>query len=157
MAGMIDLVKLSERMQQAGFRNVTMSGEFHGTRFHVTGEGRIGLQKLPVLVKVIDRLDPQTAVAVQKEFTELSKKSVSALLGKFFVMCVIADAVEKESLEWLYKTAGEAQEDAKGFVKEGGGNLLVADLPNKAIYPPQARWDTIRFEKKLRDAVQGLM
>ncbi len=154
---MIDLLKLSELMQQAGFKNVSLSTEFNGVQFSIVGEGKIGLQKLPVLIKVVERLGREEAQSIAKDFAALSGKLVSMWMGKFFLFCVVARSIDPEAVLWLYKTAGDEQEKAKGLTKEGGGNLIVADLETKTILPKSPRWNTIRFENKIRDVLMQIL
>jgi len=154
---MIDLMKLSGLFQQSGFKGVTLSADYKGIPFHLVAEGKIGLQKMPVLVRAFDRFGLENVEQTVKDFATLSRESVSMVLGKFFLFCVIADTVDPNAVVHLFKTTGEAQEDAKGLLKEGGGGLIVAIVASKEIIPERSRWNTTRFENKARDVIKQAM
>jgi hypothetical protein len=126
--GGMDLVKVAHLMETNGFKKVTLSSEFEGILFQIVGEGTIGLQKMPVLVRLVPVLDEQTAERVSEEFIQMHKKKQSYLFGHFFLYCLLAGKVEQKAAEWLIDTIRrEKTQSVKTSLGAGGGHFIMAD------------------------------
>jgi hypothetical protein len=126
--GGIDLVKVAHLMETNGFKKVTLSSEFEGILFQIVGEGTIGLQKMPTLVRVVSVLDEQMAKRVSEEFIQMHKKKQSYLFGNFFLYCLIAGRTEQKAADWLVDTIRwEKTYGIKTSLGAGGGHFLMAD------------------------------
>jgi hypothetical protein len=126
--GGMDLVKVAHLMETHGFKRVKLSSEFEGILFQIVGEGTIGLQKMPTLVRVVPVLDEQTAKRVSEEFIQMHKKKQSYLLGHFFLYCLLAGKMDQKAAGWLVNTLRwEKTHGAKASLGAGGGHFLMAD------------------------------
>ena len=124
----LDLVMIAHLMETNGFKKVTLSSEFEGVFFQIVGEGTIGLQKMPTLVRLVPVLDEQAAKRVSEEFIQIHKKKQSYLFGHFFLYCLLAGKVEQKAADWLIGTIRrEKTHGVKTSLGAGGGHFLMAD------------------------------
>jgi len=131
----IDTIKIVEMMESAGFKNVQLSSEFKGSQFQITAEGRVGIQKLMILVKVIDILNEQNATAMAKEYSEIRKHSLFAFTAPAFLYVVIAGDVDGDSKrDFALRIAGGISKmDYIG--KYNNSLLMIADTVSRDVYP----------------------
>lgn len=154
---MVDLMRMAEAMEKNGFKNVKVSSEFGGFTFQIVGEGKIGLQKLTTLVRIVNQLDETNAMQMAEEYMALRKSMRSMWVGHFFFYVVIADQVRKESITGLAKGFANNKPGFSDELKGGGGTFLIVETVSKQMFPKRSKFGMTRYEAKMRDIINGIL
>lgn len=149
----VDLPKIAQLMEASGFKNVTMSSEFGGIQFQVVGEAKIGLQKMPTLVRVVDVLDELAAKRVAEEFVQMHKKKHSYVFGTFFLYCLLSGKKDQQATDWLIDTLLKETHGIKDTLGGGGGHFLIADEDSGWGFILESKEGVVRFEKRMIDVL----
>ncbi len=140
-------------MEDNGFKNVKLSSEFDGVRFQVVGEAKIGLQKMPTVLRIIDILDDDAAKRTADEFLLLHKKKSSYVFGTFFLYCLISERMDRGPSEWLLRTVGEGSHGLKDNLGAGGGHLIIADASTGMVITMKTKEGPVRYERKMIEII----
>jgi hypothetical protein len=97
-----DLIRLIE---EKGWKKIRQDSDYLGHRFHIIGERRFALTNWYIFFSFIDNLDVGNIEEFKKIIVDISKKSKSWFLGKWFLFCVIADRIDPQIPEEIRKKA----------------------------------------------------
>ncbi|MCP4728830.1 MAG: hypothetical protein GY872_02030 [Roseibacillus sp.] len=145
----IDPVKSG--FEEAGWKNLQPGSHF-GIEFDLVGERRF-LGKWNVLIKVLPLLDGTTVNMWKVNFESISNRSKSLILGRCFLLCLLAEDVSPQVSETL-------SADSFGLfgifrLKGGGGNVLVGNVKNGGVYGevPSLPYDLHKFSKSAKEII----
>jgi len=151
---LVDPIKMSEMMEAAGFENVQISSEYKGFRFQIVAEGKLGLLKFPVLVKIIDKLDEQNAAEIAEEYSALRKHSSLALTMPHFLYAIIAGDLVGGSKETFALRIAGGLNNMVLVNKRNASILLVADSVSRGVYPQSS---AEKYVTKMREIIVRLL
>jgi ribosomal protein L32 len=151
---LVDPIKMAEMMGAAGFENVQISSEYKGFRFQIVAEGKLGLLNLPVLVKIIDKLDEQSATKIAEEYSALRKHSPLSLTLPHFLYVIIAGDLAGGSKEMIALRIAGGLKNMTLVPKYNASILLVADGVSKEVYPKKS---SERYVNRIREIIVKLL
>jgi len=136
-------------METRGFKNVSTSSEYEGIPFQIVGEAKIGLQKMPTVVRVVGVLDESAAKRVADEFLQLQKRKSSHDIEEVFLYCLLTERKDEQASEWLLDTIYAGTHNPDHTVGAAGGRFLIADADSGWLYMNHTKEGVIKYEKKL--------
>jgi hypothetical protein len=150
---MIDQIKMTQMMEAAGFKNVQLSGEFKGFQFQIVAEGRYGVTNLPVLVRLVNKLDESNATEIANEYAALRKHPFISLKSPAFLYVVVAGELDGASQEiYAFRIAGGW--DKMQLSDHNASALLIADSVSREVYPQRSSDKSVA---KMREIIEGLL
>lgn len=123
---------IGRELEQAGWKDAN-PGSYMGMEFDCVGSRKaLGMVQWNVLVKFVPVLDTQTISAWAGSFQQMNKQAQSWVMGKCFILCLVAKEIEPAVL-------GSIQSNNFGLfgvfrMKGGGGTILIGDESNRQVY-----------------------
>jgi len=140
---------IKNELENEGWKDVR-PGSHMDIHFDLVGRRSFILTKWNILVKVLPMLDEKVVDIWKANFESISRKSKSPILGKCFLLCLLAEDVSTE-------VSNSLSADSFGLfgvvrMKAGGGNMLVADAMSKQVYGniPTLPYDVHKFSKSAK-------
>ena len=127
-----DATCIARELKEAGWKDI-VPGNYLGFNFDFVGSRKaIGVVQWNVLVRFLPVLDSETANVCAADFQQMNKKAQSWVMGKCFILCLVAQEIDPAIL-------GSLQGSDFGLfgiirMKGGGGTILVSDEKSGQVF-----------------------
>lgn len=127
-----DATCIARELKEAGWKDIR-PGNYLGFDFDYVGSRKaIGIVQWNVLVRLLPVLDSETVNVWAADFKQMNKKAQSWVMGKGFILCLVAQEIDPAILGYLQGS------DFGLFgvirMKGGGGTILVSDEKSGQVF-----------------------
>ncbi|MCD4784164.1 MAG: hypothetical protein K8T10_10125 [Candidatus Eremiobacteraeota bacterium] len=113
----------------------------------------IYVDRWEILIKELPELNRKNMDKWLRRFEEIKENSKNLPIRKCFVLCLLAEKVSGEA--WDFAQSQNLFNAGEISLKEGTGNLLMADIKEKKVYGqiPEKPYDMYVFSNNLKKII----